>query len=148
MCGLTSWQLHVQLPHRELFIEKHRCRKWGAYDKRLLNTILSTIRNSLPKISYRNLIISSAAISASSRRGDRKKTSLCIFRDDRLYDCIARCFSIIRWRAWGEGRPNIFGHRNEFSRDHLYGDIFFSLFMFLLRNIKKNKKRKNNISSR
>jgi len=45
--------------------------------------------------------------------------------------------------VWGEGRQNIFGHRNEFSRDHLYGDIFFSLFMFLLLNIKK----KNNISS-
>lgn len=39
--------------------------------------------------------------------------------------------------VWGEGRQNIFGHRNEFSRDHLYDDIFFSLFMFLLRNIKK-----------
>lgn len=46
---------------------------------------------------------------------------------------------VFQFARVGWGSAKIFGHRNEFSRDHLYGDIFFSFFffIFLLPDIKK-----------
>jgi len=141
-CGLTSWQLHVQLLHRELFVEKHRCRKWGAYDKRLLNTILSTIRNSLPKISYRNLIISSAAISASSRRGDRKNIVVHFSGRQtlRLY-----CSMFFNYSVACVGRGSAKHIRTQkwiFSWPFVRRYFLFSFYVFTAQHKKKQKKKK------